>query len=664
MGIKTEVAVEILDKNLAFIKQANEALYSKITSLTEITKSYEICTNLSGQYNLLIDGKPVHSITDVDSETQDLITNLPERSVDTLHFIYGIGLGYLPDKFVEETKGLVIVYEQDIESLYFVLSAVDFSESFKTNRLFFISSSDELLTILGALFKYKSKATLSVLDYYNLYHKTNVDEFRILLRTRVDMQSHNITFLTRCNFEFFQKTVQNIHKKYEHFLITDYKDAFKDVPAIIASAGPSLSKNIELLKKYQNNALIFCGGTSLNTLYQNAVIPDFLNVIERNNTKVHYDLPITDKINFITEPFTDSSYFEKDFKRIFYTAGLETEDSRWFLENAGKDLVPFETKGTVAYHSLYTAYYLGCNPIILIGQDLAYSDGNCYTKGSVFDGLACVYNNNKQKYEVVFTDYEKYKNAFFNSAPDTPEETKKMIINARLNDLNANLRSVQGQNGEKLPTDAVYELFLHYIQDFASIHKSERMLINSSIGGALINGFATMPLNDAIEKYAPKVLDKTGIIDAVEYKNTFDKNKILACLKHDYDFINGMVDNLNKAFDVVVKIKKCLQTTKLVTPQILELYKKLCMFYYDLQTNCIQKSRIGRIIVFKLYMELDYLIRTQEKSVTLTHLNEFVHVCDDCISNALKRIDYVKEYLSASISEMENNNESSYSKGK
>lgn len=654
--------MQILERNLSFIKKQNATLFDKVNTLSAINKSYEIGSNLAGQYNLFIDGKPVHSITDVDFESQELIDRLPEKTIDTLHFTYGVGLGYLPDKLIEKTLGPVIVYEPDIETLYFVLSAVDFSENFKKERLYFISDFDEMMLVLQRLFKYKSMATLSVLDYYNLYHKDNVNDFSNLLKTRVDMLNHNISFVTKNNFQFFKQTLQNIHKKYNHYLITDYKDAFKNIPAIIASAGPSLAKNIDILKKYQDNALIFCGGTSLNTLVQNEIIPDFLNVIERNNTLVHYDLPCTEKINFIAEPFTESSYFKKDFKRIFYTAALETEDSRWFLETAGEPLVPYETKGTVAYHAIYTAYYLGCNPIILLGQDLAYSDGNCYAKGSAFDGLSCVYDNQTSRFKVVFNDYEKYKNAYFRSAPYVSDDVKNRVINNQLRVLNTNLRSVLGQNGEMLPTDAVYELFLNYIQDFARVYSGKRSFLNSSIGGALIKGFETIPLEQAIELYANKKLDKANLVDTVDYKCSFNTSTVFSNLKKDYSFTKNLLSKLEKALDTVKSLKIELSKINTVNSTSLTLYKKLFQFYLDLKNNCISKSRMGRIIVFRLYMELEYLVRTQENYANISYLMDFADTAETWIVDAQNRIDYILEHLDLSIKEMDEAYESRNSK--
>ena len=657
--------MEILNKNLSCLRKLNTKLCDQISSLSQITKTFDINTNLAGEYNLLIDGNPVHSIVNINTEIDDLLRSLPNNSPTTIHFIYGLGLGYVADRYLGEANGLVVVFEPDIETLYYVFSVVDFTENFKKNKLYIISDIADLKELLDSIYNYKTSVTLSVLDYYKLHYKDKVNDFKQYLRHQVEMVNHNITFVTKSNYSFFTKTILDLHKKYDHYLMSDYKDAFKDVPALILSAGPSLAKNIETIKKYQNNALLFCGGSSLNTLYKNGITPDFLNVIERNNTLVHYDLPCTKDINFITEPYTHPCYFKKDFKRIFYTASLESDDARWFLENSGKPLIPYETKGTVAYHAIYTAYYLGCNPIILVGQDLAYSGGDCYAKGSAFDGLTCVFDEIESKYKVVFKDKAKFTQAYFKASGHLTEERKEEILTARINELNNTLRTVTGQNGEKLPTDAVYDLFLNYIQDFASEHKSERVLINSSIGGALIRGFDTVALEDAFAKYANKVLDKEKILDSVAYKNTFNKKKVYKNLKNDFEVVNKLLPLLNKALNLSNKFDEQLAKSDDLSSTIVDIHKNLISLFLEISNKYFFANRVCRIILFRLYMELDFLIRdTKGFELTLSFVKEFNDMSLDYYKDAILRAEYIFNKLNVNLKELEKENEGSLTKSK
>lgn len=644
--------MQILEKNLKCLDKFNQDLSNRIRALSGLTKNYDINTNLAGEYNLLINSIPVHSITGCVDESQKLFENLPFDNSVSIHFLYGLGLGYVLDVFLENSKGHVVIYEPDLETLLFVFSTVDFSQNFANGKLHFVSCFDDIDVVLDLLFRYKSQVSVSYLDYYKFYQKDDLERFKAYLFKRVEMVNHNYSFQVRTNFQFFKQTISNLAKKFEHPIVADYKNVFKNVPAIIVSAGPSLHKNIEILKKYKDNALIFCGGTSLKTCCNNGVIPDFLNVIERRNTLVHYDLPDTDKMNLVVEPFTESSYFKKKFKNILYTTSLETDDARWYLELGGKPLVPFETKGTVAYHSIYTAYYLGCNPIILVGQDLAYSDGECYAKGSNFDGLSCVYDNEINSYKVIFTDEKKFRDTYFSAYPDATEERKNAIISYRLKELNNNMRTVLGQNGEKMPTDAVYALFLEYIQDFAKQHKDERILLNSSLGGALINGFDTISLETAIHKYAHDKLDKAHLLECAKFNCSYDKNVVLSNIKKNKSLIVDLVAKLEKGCALALRLEELLRHSCEYTPEISSVIKKLSTLFIDITSNLMLKNRLVRIVVFSEYMELDYLTRLYDEEISLDVVKDFSIAYCNYFTKGLEKAEFVLEELNVCVNQL------------
>ena len=71
---------------------------------------------------------------------------------------------------------------------------------------------------------------------------------------------------------------------------------------------------------------------------------------------------------------------------------------------------------------------------------------------------------------------------------------------------------------------------------------------------------------------------------------------------------------------------------------------------------------MGRIIVFRLYMELEYLVRTQENYANISYLMDFADTAETWIVDAQNRIDYILEHLDLSIKEMDEAYESRNSK--
>ncbi|WP_373845633.1 6-hydroxymethylpterin diphosphokinase MptE-like protein, partial [Clostridium sp.] len=66
----------------------------------------------------------------------------------------------------------------------------------------------------------------------------------------------------------------NMKKLIESPSIECVKDKYKDIPAIIVSAGPSLDKNISELKRAEGKALIIATDAVLTTLKNHGIVPD------------------------------------------------------------------------------------------------------------------------------------------------------------------------------------------------------------------------------------------------------------------------------------------------------------------------------------------------------------------------------------------------------
>ena len=647
---------DCLQVNCRYISQNNKSLAEKLTQVKEISKNIAFDTNFAGEYNLVIEGLPVHSLTGAVNEAKDIANSVAHNDYGTLHVIYGIGLGYLADEFVNNLKGKVIVYEPDLQVLAFVLSAVDMSQNFKTGRLFFASTEEELKKILYEQYRYKSNATFSYLDYYKS-HGQDFAQIAAWLKREIVLIEHNYDFQVNNTRGFFASTIKRLAQKYKLKRLCEYKDALKDVPAIVASAGPSLSKNTELLKKYGGSAVIFSVGTALGTLYKNGITPDFVSVIEKINTSHHYNLPFSKDISFICEQFSEPSYLDIPFREKFITSSLENDDARWFLEKAEAPFAEFETKGTVAYHALYCAYYLGCNPIILIGQDLAYSDGECYSKGSKFEDLQCVFDEATQKYKITPKDFDKFKNAYCASV-NWDEEKQRTAVEKRLEKLNANLVTVEGQDGNLLPTDAVYSLFIDYLQDFAGRHKNERILINSSTGGAKISGFETLPLDKAVDKYLTQKVDKDSALEkfyAIKDVKGFDIEKVKKNIAGDISVMKKLLEIILPARNEFKRVLTADASTPRDERAIKKCVEKYSGVYADIVNNYMHKYRIIKMLTAKEYSAIAYILRENPRTKDFDVIYKLACAYCDYFRYAAARLNVTIESLEDTLKELENN---------
>ena len=154
------------------------------------------------------------------------------------------------------------------------------------------------------------------------------------------------------------------------------KSKFRDIPAIIVSAGPSLNKNIHKLKEI-SNGLIFTGGRTLGALVDMEIEPDFVCAVDP--LKESYEL-VEKYISEVKCPLvfyegTNSDIVEKHRgHKIFST------NSEFIRESFKEDIISLSGGGSVAHSMTLLALYMGCNPIIFIGQDLAYTDDKVHAE--------------------------------------------------------------------------------------------------------------------------------------------------------------------------------------------------------------------------------------------------------------------------------------------
>lgn len=497
-------------KNLNLLKSLNLSLYNKIESGFVQNHSYEFKINLAGEYNLLIDSMPVHSVTGAQEEAKNIFNTVKNDTKNVIHVIYGFGMGYLADYFAQNALGSVIIFEKDISLLKFLFENADFSSLFSRDDCYIVSDFSELQEAFTHLFKFKKEALISAIDYY----KTSPDfiDFTKKFNAFLAKQNYNYNFQSSTMYGRLYYMIERLDEKINLSDFKILKNAYKNKPAIIVSAGPSLNENIEELRKNCDNALIFSVGTALRTLCSNGIKPDFVNYLETFECSHQFEGLDLSEINLVTEPSANPNLLDYKFKNKFLTCSHEANVNHLFSELAGKEQDYFEAKGTVAYHALYCAKYLGCNPIILLGQDLAYTNGKCYSQGTVYEDIDCRKKENGE-YEIVFKNREKLKIVYFpadSEKASISDEGKEKEIDNKLRALNSQLCFVKGISGEILPTSLNFKLFCSYFGEFSKTSPDLR-LINAS-SGAYLNGFEHTKLTNLeltkINKQIPIIEDK------------------------------------------------------------------------------------------------------------------------------------------------------------
>lgn len=653
--------MEILEKNLLQLEKTNKNLADKIRNIKEIKGLYELKQNLKGEYNLSINGKFVHSITGAQSEAEKVFKELKKDSPNSLHIVYGMGLGYMPDYYIENTKGYVIVYEPDIETLRIVFEIVDFETQLNAANLFFASDIEELKEGFSRFFKYKTETDISCLDYYKYNRKNEFETFCNECKKITQIYSFNYRFHVTSAYKFLVSTMHCMIGRLQLPELRDYKNIFSNVPAVIVSAGPSLAKNIDALKSVQDRAVIFCVGAAYKTLYENGITPDFCVLIERIDTSHHYTFPNNKDVNIIIEPFTNYKVFMTKFKRYLTSVSYETSSNHWFEQLKNKTPDNFEAKGTVSYQALYSAKFMGCNPLILLGQDLAYVDGKCYAKGSQYEDLVCIKDEQTGKYKVWPQNYEKFKNGYCSPviALGYTDEQCYEIVKKNMDKITNGLAFVDSQDGGKLPTQSGYALFIEYFKDFANKNNGENILINSSTGGANIPGFKNIPLSEAMQLYKKPKPNIDKVLDTITPDIT-ELKTILNNIEKDKKQLEAADKILTQGQSLIKTINNEHKKHKKATEKSLNATKKAVSLYFELLNNYFWKNTLFRLISTEENGELGWFLK-ENKDVSLPEKQkEVISLLDTYFTNVHNKVTRTLEKLNIYL---EKYNESSTSKG-
>ncbi|HEH4420241.1 TPA: motility associated factor glycosyltransferase family protein, partial [Campylobacter jejuni] len=330
--------------------------------------------------------------------------------------------------------------------------------------------------------------------------------------------------------------------------------------AIIVSTGPSLTKQLPLLKKYASKATIFCADSSYPILAKHGIKPDYVCMLERdeivaecfNNDFGEFDKDIVFIVKSVTHPHT-IKYLQKNNRAFILVSTYAS-----FIQYLKLDYFGYFNMGfSVAHMNFLLTIHLKYKNIILIGQDLAYAkDGQTHSQGFIHANL---HNG----------DYER--------------------------DLDKFSTTAYGGNG-KVQSSEIWTLFRHnFEKDIVNIKMNYHITTyNCTEGGARIEGTIEKPflwacenlldknLNKPFEKLEPLSLNKQNEFLLKAYykvcksiKHCRDFSKILSNdfekIQSIYLSLNEKEEDINLAIEKIDKFKNKLEDIK----QMQDLYEIL-----------------------------------------------------------------------------------------
>ena len=628
----------IFQKNINALAQKNETLAREL--LTHIPTDVPELKQENGAYNLFYKNQYLHNPIKPLGEAQGIFA-MAENSPVAIHLVYGLGLGYLFQVVSLNSQGTVILYEPDLNIMKIAFTLVDFSNDILKKNVYITNNLEQVSEYIYQKSNTKNSPLLLSTTSYRELNKENFASLVNELQQMIGRFGLDLKYTKERFWGLTRNLIKNLPNLVHETPIAEFRNKFAGQTAVVVSAGPSLDRNIETIKKYRENIVLIVVGTAIKTLYKHGIKPDFLCLIEAyDSSKQIQGLDLSD-VYFVTEPTANNSLRQFKYKDTFSHIAKNLPLNNWWSKLANIDIEEYSSKGTVSYTALNCARILGCSRIIIVGQDLAYVEGQCYSKDSAYKDLVCQYNNEKKKWEITAKDFASFCNSLSNSQN---EEVRIKTAQKRLENLNASLYYVKGINGDMIPTESVYATFIKPLTEFTEIY-NDRKYINASMIGAQIDGFENLTLEEA--------LNDTQKIEDRELKNEFkyDIPTIIEHLRTVKDGLKTAIDKLQEGQRLTKSLNNDLVRARNINPEILKLLKKISVNYLDLSTNFANQNPLFDFITTSERIDLDYEMKMM-REFTFDSVNNINEKLSKYYTNAQTRVEYIDKMLTTAIEEI------------
>ncbi|EIZ8394462.1 motility associated factor glycosyltransferase family protein [Campylobacter coli] len=384
--------MNLLEKNIqALLSGVNEPLGNKLLNFIQ----NKTCSRFNMDENLNIYDKThnVFMYENLEEELNFFYQSILEKTPRYPFIcIYGIGNALLIKNLAKHYKHL-FVFESEIELFILALSTIDLSEELKVYKVVLFDCVAKDLEIQIAMIfdqqsilEYLSLYEMFISSHYYLkYYETSILSLNELCIKSASVAIRNADITCFLPLLTHGQFLQNIPSMLESIpfqrILSERKNKFEN--AIVVSAGPSLAKQLPLLKAYQDKAVIFCADGALSMLEKEGIVPDYVTNLDFTDLAMKFFQNKENKtslniLSCATHPNVVHSLKAENCMIVLRNKALY---QRFNLNDFG-----YIDTGTHVSHFSYTlALALGFKNIIMIGQDLAFDEkGNSHSKGFDF----------------------------------------------------------------------------------------------------------------------------------------------------------------------------------------------------------------------------------------------------------------------------------------
>lgn len=437
---------------------------------------------------------------------------------DYLIILGGMGNTQLLRELVQGTSDgtKIVVVEQNPYIMKYAFSHDNFEDMLENNKFVICNGDDSLIDTMAIICVNAGWENLSQnmkvisMPYMHLEDGIVVNVIKSLKK----MILNTLTGLGN-SVEDMIHGLQNEYKNVDACItangLAEVKEKYKGYPGIVVSAGPSLDKNIHLLKEAYGKAVIITTDAANRACKAIGVKADGIATVERDIPTYNFfykEQELDPDMVFVGPALVWPDILsEYPGKKLLLAKTSQGIDGWWgdFFPQQEYILQGFSCSN--AAHAVLEQ--MGCDPIILIGQDFAFTGNKRHSENSKY------YKNNNTK-EFTKENYDTW---------------------------------VKGIDGEDVPSHEVFNQFREVMEEMITLGSAT--VIDATEGGALIKGTEVMTFKEAIDKYCTREIPY-HMNDLLEDKHVENEEYL-----EYYDrIVKGIDEILQDANDILGKIKE------------------------------------------------------------------------------------------------------------
>lgn len=484
----------------------------------------------------------------------DYVRKLADKYPDNIIMVYE-PKGELTEKFAINIKN-VIIYSTK-KNLYKTIDV-------NTNTINY-----KYITYLVSP-NYDKIYTLEVLEVQRELERTKQKEV-FYDNTKVKFQYTNGRNLIRNLIDgISQNTIADLMEPFSKY---------SDRPAVLVSAGPSLDKNIEKLKKIKNKGFIMAVDSAVNPMVKAGILPDMIATIDPGKAVEKFQADSIKSIPLASDIFFNNRILEVHNSKRFYSFDPETYVGGMLENNKNNQL---STGGSVANTALSTLYRMGFRMVALVGQDLSYPKGKRYAEDTYIEGGNHITNQESRYFQV------------------------------------------DGYNGGTVTTEHNMNMYRIWFENVIK-ENADLKIYNATEGGALIRGAE----NITLEEFADKNCTQLNQVDFVSELNSIpphftDEDREKKCR----DILNigevnmpGLFDNIKQCQRLFEEFNKLNLAGKYTTGRFRAVGEKIIKLQKEIENT----PEMELLVYYNVHSQLEAMDKILEKETTPYEENKAIY---------------------------------------